>query len=141
MEILNNYRGETITMVFHGDSTYDLHGSDTDTSNNPTFVVYVYLDTLNIEYAKKSDVKVIESDVFADTTGDHDGYVHFIDGENEVHCILPYSVTKDMEEGYYTVEFRYGDNVRSVFKKNSAFNLVNAVSQLEELVDENDNQE
>lgn len=141
MEILNNYRGETITMVFHGDSTYDLHGSDTDTTNNPTFVVYVYLDSLQIAYAKKSDVRVIESDVFADTTGDHDGYVHFIEGENEVHCILPYTVTKDMEEGFYTVEFRYGDDMRSVIKKNSAFSLVNAISQLDQLENDNNNQE
>lgn len=127
---VNLYKGETITLKFKGNDAYVFEsGSDPDKA----FEVYVYVDGLYIKDAERKDVKIIKS---SDTEYDpgheldeSDGYVKFISGENEVWVILPYQETMGMKEDSYTVEMRYGTDMRSVIKRKSAFLLAAAVSQ------------
>lgn len=130
---LNHYRGETITFRFTGDDTYSFEGSNQG-SDNPVFIVFVYPDGIDVSIAAEQEkIKKIKSTVTEQTQGE-DGYVNFIEGENEVQCILPYETTQDMSAGKYTIELRYGDTMVSVIKRNTAFTMVDAASQEDSLI-------
>jgi len=121
---LNHFKGETITFRFSGDETYVFNG----TGNQP-FEVYIYLDGLDVSDSSNLS-KIIRVQSTDDTVSTTAGYVQAVQDENAVDIIIPYGVSKDMDAGNYTIELRYGDDIRSVVVRNNAFTLVDAASQI-----------
>lgn len=126
-KIPNKYRGGDIALRINGNTSVLFDGTH-------LFTVYIYPDGTDIASAagQLKVRKIYSTD--RRTQRDGDGYVNFVDGENAAVCTLPASVTMDMVEGQYTVEIRHNTNSNTgailVVKKNTAFNLIAAVSQL-----------
>lgn len=119
----NQYQGETIDFVIEGDDIYNF-----GTGSETPFKVFIYPDGLDTSIeSNKVYIKVIDS---RDTDGDMphgDGYVVRTEN-NTAHAYLPYTETKNMRTGSYTVEVLYGDDARSVMMFNNAFILVEGYS-------------
>lgn len=149
MQRLNHYRGETITFRLKGDDVFSFQKGSGPEGVDPYFIVFIYPDGINFDdTSQQSKIKHIYStDESQSSVTGHDGYVEWISQdieepgvsttvyENEVQCVLPYTVTKTMDLGKYTVEVLYAkydtdSNLRSVLKINNAFTLIAAASQL-----------
>lgn len=125
---LNHYRGETITFRFTGDDTYIFNGTDAQ-----YFEVYVYPDGLNVsDPSNQSKIIRITSDDTESVPSAGNGYTKPVEGENAVDVIIPYDVTSGakMPAGKFTVELRYGDEIRSVILRNNAFTVIEAASEI-----------
>lgn len=119
----NQYQGETIDFVIEGDEYYNF-GSDGTTP----FKVFIYPDGLDTSIeANRQYIKIIDSRDTDGNTPHGNGYV-VRDDNNTAHAYLPYTETKDMKTGSYTVEILYGDDARSVNMFNNAFVLVEGYS-------------
>jgi hypothetical protein len=126
---LKHYRGETVAFHLSGDDVFSCRGSNIHPENNPKFRLFIYPDGTDVSTEEgQALVKIIKSTVLRQTDGE-DGYVEFAEGQNEVQCILPYIVTRDLAVGKYTMELLYGSTERSVIKRTSAFTLLEAASQ------------
>ena len=123
---LNHYRGETITFRFTGDDTYVFNGDDAQ-----DFEVYIYPDGLDVsDTANQSKIIRVQS---KDTTVSTDHcYVAPVEDMNAADVIIPYGVSSSdiMPAGTYTVELRYGSNIRSVILRNNAFTVIASASEV-----------
>lgn len=126
---LKHYRGETIVFTLSGDDVYSFEGNNSTPLTNPVFRLFIYPDGTDVSKPSgQALVKTIKSTIVEPTDGE-DGYVNFMAGNNQVQCIFPYTLTRALNTGKYTMEICYGNEVRSIIKRTSAFTLLEAASQ------------